>query len=166
MKLYTGILISLLACCMACNNANRQANESDETKGDTPTAVVDDTHISITPIPLDGCYKLIKDKDTATMRLNVIDSFVTGELRYHWEAKDNNDGSIKGVIRDSLIIADYTFRSEGTMSVRQVAFKLAGTSLVEGFGDLDTSSDTFRFKNPGGLKFQYDRPFIKTPCVE
>jgi hypothetical protein len=161
MRLYTGIIITLLACT-ACNNANKQP---DETAKDTGT-VVDDTYISTTPIPLDGCYRLIKDKDTASMRLNVIDSFVTGELRYHWEAKDNNDGSIKGVIRDSLIIADYTFRSEGTMSVRQVAFKLVGTTLVEGYGDLNTTTDTFRFKDIHALKFQNDRPFIKFPCVD
>lgn len=148
---------------MACNNANDPANE---TKTDTPGTVVDDSHISTTPLPLDGCYKLISGKDTASMRINVIDSFVTGDLRYHWEAKDNNDGSIKGVIRNGLIIADYTFRSEGSLSVRQVAFKLEGTSLVEGYGDLNTTSDTFRFKNIGDLKFQNDRPFIKIPCVD
>lgn len=159
----TGIilLISITACCTACNN---DANRQDEAA--IRDTVVDNTHVSATPIPLDGCYKMVFNQDTATIRLNVVDSFVTGDLSYHLYAKDQNEGSIKGVIRDSLIVADYTFRSEGMMSVRQVAFKWRGTALVEGYGELNTSSDTFRFKDLNALTFQVDRPFVKIPCVE
>lgn len=153
------LLASLLTCCTACNNAG---NPKEAKKEDT---LVDDSHISTTPIPLDGCYKMVLKYDTITMRVNVIDSFVTGELSYHLHAKDRNEGSIKGVIRDSIIVADYTFRSEGMLSVRQVAFKMQGTALVEGYGELNTSTDTVRFKDVKNLTFQYDRPFIKTPCI-
>ncbi|HYF32027.1 MAG TPA: hypothetical protein VD993_12980 [Chitinophagaceae bacterium] len=156
------LLAGLLAACTGCgDNKDPESN----TGKSSDTAVVDDSLISTTPIPLDGCYKMIINKDTATLRLNVIDSLVTGELRYHWFEKDWNDGSVKGVVRDSLIILDYTFRSEGVLSVREVVFKMAGTSLVEGTGDLRTG-DTVRFKDIQQLKFQYDYPFIKTPCVE
>ena len=163
MKYRIILLAGIVACCAACNDAvNRQ--EETQTKD---TAVVDNSHVSATPIPLDGCYKMIFQYDTVTMRLNVIDSFVTGDLSYHLYAKDQNNGSIKGVIRDSLIIADYTFRSEGMMSVRQVAFKIqASTALVEGHGELNTKSDTFRFKDVNSLTFQYDRPFVKIPCID
>lgn len=151
----------LLAACMACNNKSEVTVE--EVKLDSTE---DDSHISTTPIPLDGCYKMVISKDTATLRLNVVDSLVTGELRYHWFEKDWNDGSVKGVVRDSLIILDYTFRSEGTLSVRQVVFKMSGTSLAEGHGDLDAKGDTVRFKNINTLTFQHDHPFVKTTCVE
>lgn len=154
------LLIIAVACCTACNNTDNRQNQT--AARDT---VADNSHVQTTPIPLDGCYKMVFNLDTATLRLNVVDSFVTGDLSYHLYAKDHNDGSIKGVIRDSLIIADYTFRSEGMLSVRQVAFKLRGTALVEGFGELDTKSDTFRFKDANNLKFQFDRPFVKIPCV-
>ena len=162
MKSRISLLTCILACCVACNDA---ANRQEETQT-KDTTVVNDPHVSATPIPLDGCYQMISKYDTANIRLNVTDSFVTGELSYHLYAKDANDGSIKGVIRDSLIIADYTFRSEGTMSVRQVAFKIQATSLIEGYGELDTRSDTFRFKDVNKLTFQFDRPFNKTPCIE
>lgn len=154
------LLISIIACCTACNNAGNQQGEA----ADRDT-VVKNNPVSATPLPLDGCYKMVFNLDTATMRLNVVDSFVTGDLSYHLYAKDHNDGSIKGVIRDSLIVADYTFRSEGMLSVRQVAFRLQGTALVEGFGELNTKSDTFRFKDVNNLTFQFDRPFVKIPCI-
>jgi hypothetical protein len=156
------ILTALIACCAACNNTGNRETET----SNKDTVVYDSTYIATTPIPLDGCYKMVFNLDTATMRLNVVDSFVTGDLSYHWHAKDHNDGSIKGVIRDSLIIADYTFRSEGMLSVRQVAFKIRDNTMIEGYGELDTRTDTVRFKDPNKLNFQFDRPFVKAPCGE
>lgn len=155
-------MTGLLVCCIACN----QPATNNENNADTSVVKVDDSHISTTPIPLDGCYSMTVNNDTATLRLNVIDSMVTGQLSYHWKEKDHNDGTLKGVVRDSLIIADYTFRSEGMLSVRQVVFKMNGTSLTEGYGDLNTSSDTVRFKNIASLNYLYDRPFLKKPCIE
>jgi hypothetical protein len=160
MKLRNILMISLLALAMGCSEAGRQ---NDNATADTSGK---DTDFATTPIPLDGCYSMIFKDDTATMRLNVVDSLVTGDLSYRLYAKDQNDGSIKGVVKDSLIVADYTFRSEGMMSVRQVVFKMVGTSLVEGYGDLNTKGDTVRFKDIDQLKFHNDRPFIKTPCLQ
>jgi hypothetical protein len=148
--------------CISCNDTAKQS----ENVPDKVDTAVHDTGIATTPIPLDGCYRMIANADTVIMRLNVIDSLVSGELSYRLAGKDRNDGSLKGVVRDSLIIADYTFRSEGTMSVRQVAFRMAGTLLVEGHGELDTKGDTMRFKDVRNLKFQYDRPMSKVPCIE
>lgn len=162
MKLITNLMTGMLVCCIACNDG---VNQSETTTKDT-TVPVDDSHISTTPIPLDGCYTMIAKNDTAHLRLNVIDSMVTGHLSYHLYEKDNNDGSLKGVVRDGLIIADYTFRSEGMMSVRQVVFKMTGTALAEGYGDLNTSGDTVRFNDVNKLEFMNDRPFLKKPCVE
>ena len=155
------LLSMIVAATTACNNKD-QAQETVTPSTDTP---VDDSHISITPIPLDGCYRMVINRDTARMRLNVVDSLVTGELKYHWFEKDRNEGSVKGVIRDSLLILDYTFRSEGTLSVRQVVFKLAGTSLVEGQGYM-TTHDTVRYKDIYQLQYQYAYPFIKISCAD
>lgn len=157
----------MLVCCVACNDAKQTDSETGTTvTKDTTVAKVDDSHIATTPIPLDGCYTMIANKDSAYLRLNVIDSMVTGHLSYHPAEKDGNDGSLKGVVRNGLIIADYTFRSEGMMSVRQVVFKMEGTALAEGYGDINTSSDTVRFKDISSLKYMNDRPFLKKPCVE
>lgn len=163
MKQLRVCLTSVVLFFMACNNAGSEPQEV--SRRDTPA---NDSLMYTTPIPhppLDGCYELIANVDTVTMRLNVIDSFVTGDLSYRLHAKDRNDGSLKGVVRDSLIVADYTFRSEGMLSVRQVVFKIAGTSLVEGYGDIKTGSDTVRFKDVKQLNFLYDRPLRKTSCI-
>jgi hypothetical protein len=158
-------MTGMLVCCIACNDPAKQSETESLNKTDT-AGKVDDSHISTTPIPLDGCYTMIANGDSAFLRLNVIDSMVSGHLSYHPAQKDRNDGSLKGVVRDGLIVADYTFRSEGMMSVRQVVFKMEGTALAEGYGDLNTSSDTVRFKDISKLKYMNDRPFLKKPCVE
>lgn len=166
MSIKTNLFAGLLVCCVACNNATTTNTETGTTVTNDTTAKVDDSHISTTPIPLDGCYTMAANGDSAFMRLNVVDSMVSGQLNYRPAAKDKNDGSLKGVVRDGLVIADYTFRSEGMMSVRQVVFKMEGTALTEGYGDINTSSDTVRFKDISSLKFMNDRPFLKKPCVE
>lgn len=164
-QLRTGLTACALIYCLACNDAaDEKGNVS---KNDTLRP--NDSLMYTTPIPhhlpLDGCYKLIAEADSVTMRLNVVDSFITGDLHYQLHAKERNDGSLKGVIRDSLIIAHYTFRSEGMLSVRQVVFKMFGTGLVEGYGDLDTKGDTVRFKDISQLNFLYHRPMNKIPCI-
>jgi hypothetical protein len=166
MKLITNLLAGMLVCCVACNEASKTESETGTTVSKDTATRVDDSHISTTPIPLDGCYLMVANKDSANLRLNVVDSMVSGHLSYHLAEKDHNDGSLKGVVRDGLVITYYTFRSEGTMSVRQVVFKMEGTALTEGYGDIDASGDTVKFKNISELKYMNDRPFLKKPCVE
>jgi hypothetical protein len=51
-------------------------------------------------------------------------------------------------------------------SVREVVFKINGDLLTKGFGDIDTSGDTIKFKNQAHLQYQNDRPFKKVDCKE
>lgn len=163
MKLKTCLIASVIMYCTACNDNTNTQQQTTEPAKDTPAH---DAATTNTPIPLDGCYRLAANADTVMMRLNMKDSLVSGDLSYRLVGKDRNDGSIKGVLRDNLIIANYTFRSEGMMSVRQVAFKLSGTSLVEGYGDIDTKGDTVKFKDVNNLTFQDNRPLTKYPCID
>ncbi len=116
------------------------------------------------PFILPGCYAWIAKKDSALLKLDISGNKVSGNLNYFLYEKDNNKGTINGILQDSLIIADYTFQSEGMTSVRQVVFKIYGGSLIEGFGDINMKGDTARFKNISQLQFQEERPFIKTDC--
>ena len=61
--------------------------------------------------------------------------------------KDKNKGTIRGRITNGFLIADYTFMSEGTESVRQVAFKKQGSSFVEGYGNDLNNPDSLDFSN-------------------
>ena len=164
MNVRTFLITGILIWCASCNDntGNKPESAAQDDKKDT---LVNDTPVIVSHVPLDGCYRMVAKMDTINMRVNVIDSFVTGELSYHLYAKDRNEGSIKGVVRDSLIIAQYTFRSEGMLSVRQVAFKVSGSSLVEGYGDLNPKGDTMRFKDVSKLTFNHDRPLNKVPCT-
>jgi hypothetical protein len=130
----------------------------------TTHTTTDDTNISTTPIPLAGCYTWAVNNDTATMELKVAGNAVTGDLVYDWSEKDGNKGRLNGEVQDSLLVANYTFQSEGTTSVRKVVFKINGDSLYEGFGDVDSSGDTVKFKNDTQLQFQTDRSFKKVEC--
>jgi hypothetical protein len=130
----------------------------------TTHTTTDDTNISTTPIPLAGCYTWAVNNDTATMELKVAGNAVTGDLVYDWSEKDRNKGTLNGEVQDSLLVANYTFQSEGTTSVRKVVFKINGDSLYEGFGDVDSSGDTVKFKNDTQLQFQTDRSFKKVEC--
>jgi hypothetical protein len=90
---------------------------------------------------------------------------VTGNLKYDWAQKDRNIGTVEGVVKDSLIVANYTFQSEGTTSVRQVVFRINGNELTEGFGPVTTSGDTTMFSDIANLQFQNDRTFKKVECT-
>lgn len=150
------LLILIIAC-----NSRRSADNGTAAGKDTLT---DDRYISTTPIPLAGCYSWVVNRDSALLKLDVTDDRVTGSLEYNWYERDRNAGTLQGVVRDSMIYADYTFRAEGMTSVREVAFKIKGDSLVEGYGDFDTDSDTIRFKDKAQLQFQDDRAFVKSAC--
>lgn len=89
---------------------------------------------------------------------------ITGTLIYGLAEKDSNKGTIKGKVENNILIADYTFYSEGTASTRQVAFKLEGDKLVEGYGEL--TQDGTHFKDTSKLNFDSKMPLTKIDCAQ
>jgi len=148
---------------LSCNASESSGKISTVSVADTTT---DDTDMATTPIPLNGCYTYAINKDTATMKLVTTADGVTGTLVYNPVEKDDNRGTIKGKRKDNLIIAHYTFESEGVQSVREVVFKINGETLTEGFGDIYTSGDTAKFKSLAQLQFQNEHAFKKVDCPE
>lgn len=159
-------LLSTLLIFMACNNEN--ADKPNESENDSTTgthAGATDTHTYSSIALQEGCYKMIIKKDTANLSLQIQDSLVTGNLDL-WSEKDQNRGSFKGYIKDSLLIADYTFQSEGTTSVREVVFKLRNGKLYEGSGDILQQDDKVIFKQREQLQFDTTHPFVRATCKE
>lgn len=150
------IFIPVVILLFGCNN-NKQA----ESSTDTP-----DTIQKMAPATLaTGCYKMVVLNDSAFLTIEKMDDHVTGTLQYRWFEKDKNDGTIKGIIKDSLLVVNYTFNAEGRKSVREVVFKIKKDTLVEGFGDISMNGiDTVKFKDISTLNFMNDRPFVKYPC--
>ena len=155
------IFILFILFAVSCNSQSAKENSSGEDNTDS-NAVTENNDVMARNIS--GCYAYNIKKDSALLKLNISGTNVTGELSYRRSEKDNNSGTINGSLRDSLIVADYTFQSEGMTSVRQVVFKMNNDTLVEGYGDIMMKGDTARFKDIALLKFQNDRPFLKTNC--
>ncbi len=80
-----------------------------------------------------SCYSYVLKGDTIILNLTRKGDAVTGTLLYHLNGKDRNTGTLKGLMKDDILLANYSFMSEGIRSVRQVAFKFKDQSAVEGF---------------------------------
>lgn len=156
-KIYLVFIALLFLAMISCNSndGSTSAIIKDSLTNDSPSHAL--------PKSLSGCYSMIQQKDTVTLRINVSDSNVSGRLQYKWHEKDHNDGVIKGTLRNNRIVANYTFQSEGMNSVREVIFAIREDSLFEGYGEIVVKSDTARFANPSELTFMKN-PFIKVDC--
>ena len=162
-KLLLGIVLGCGAVFTACNNANENSNAA---ASSTIHATSNDTIVTTSqPLVQSGCYQMIFKKDTAWLNLHMADSVVTGHLKYHRYMRDGNDGHIKGVVKDSLIIADYTFQSEGMTSVREVQFKIENNALREAVGKVAIVNNKVVYTHKNSLKYDAMSPFVKVPCT-
>ena len=113
---------------------------------------------------LGNCYTYKKNRDTASLKLQVAGQEVTGDLSYNLFEKDRNKGTIAGELKGDTIIAEYTFDSEGMRSVREIVFLHKNGKLIEGFGDVEQKSVKTVFKNRAALNFDNGLVFDKTDC--
>jgi hypothetical protein len=160
------LILATVAWCACTNNTTADTVARDTlASSQTIHSNSNDTVVTAAkPIALNGCYQMVLKKDTGTLRLAVHDSTVTGELHYQWYERDANDGTIKGVLRNDMIYADYTFQSEGLTSVREVVLKVDNNQLVEGYGDVAAQNGKVVFRDKAALQFQTANPFLKIAC--
>ena len=121
---------------------------------------------AITPVnkEITQCYTGIKAKDTVFLQLNKTNNNITGNLEYKRFEKDQNKGTIEGMMRGDTLLADYTFMSEGVTSIREVIFLKKGNRLVEGFGDVEEKSGKMVFKDTGTVKFDESMLLKEVDC--
>ncbi|MFN8349707.1 MAG: hypothetical protein U0X91_32200 [Spirosomataceae bacterium] len=144
------IIASLMTALFSCNNTGNQSTQTEAAKaaaGSTET-----------------CYRYIADKDTIALQINQSGDRISGRLIYHLYQKDRNDGTLHGTLQGDLLIADYTFQSEGMTSVRQVAFKKKGNGWTEGFGAVNVKGDTVIFQDTAALRFNESFLLAEIPC--
>ena len=115
---------------------------------------------------LQECYRAILKKDTISLTLNIKNGqFSSGNLSYNFYEKDKNQGTLVGERKGDTLYADYTFMSEGTSSVHEVAFLKKGDSYIEGFGDVvDDNKGKVTFKDKKQLKFDGNVVLLKVDC--
>jgi hypothetical protein len=151
------MIMSIIAA--ACNNEQKKDQQSKQDSIVKPnTLMASDSMIS-------GCYSLIANRDTASFQVQIKEALVTGSLSYNLFEKDRNDGIFEGAIRNDLLTGWYFFRSEGIISVRQVAWKIGHGYLWPATAEVMVRNDTAMFVNPDKLSFDSSRTFVKVECV-
>jgi hypothetical protein len=152
--------IILLAVVVAVGSCR----ENSKTSAAVKDSLVDVKGVSPDSIAA-GCYSQIKGKDTALLQVQRTRGMVTGTLSYDYFEKDRNDGSFQGELVDDILRGWYLFKSEGIMSVREVAWQVKGDQLWPATGEMAEKADTMRFAQPGDIRFDSSRAFRKIECV-
>ncbi len=152
-KIFLSIAIILIAA--ACKK---------ETPTQTPEKTVPIAEEVLPETPKTECYEVNKNGNVISMQMNYNQDNVSGSLTYAIREKDANTGTFTGQIKDSILIADYTFQSEGMKSTRQIAYKLKGDQIVEGYGDMN--EDGTKFKDVNKLDFDSKMPLYKVDCAK
>lgn len=146
------LLIGIAAMAFACNSQSDNAASSDtvmpKKTGESPTR----------------CYAYLTDKDTVRLQLAMDGKSVSGDLSYRLFEKDSNTGTINGSMHGDTLIADYTFASEGTESVREVRFLKHDDLLVEGTGDMEEVNGKMTYKNPSSIRYMGGLVLKKVDC--
>lgn len=117
-------------------------------------------------IPESGCYAFLTPSDSIWLKTEVFPNVVTGILKYRISGKDKNSGTLEGKFHGDTLIADYSFHSEGRLSVRQVAFLFQDSSMVEGYGDIQEQNGKFIFRNASEIDFSKGLKLQSISCVE
>src|SRR5690349_15219663 len=123
------IISSLIAC--SSNSSNNQTADIKVTNDSTAVIY--------------QCYTYLQNNDTIHLNIIMSDKTFTGHMLYQLKEKDRNDGTLQGTINGDTLIADYTFSSEGMLSMRQVAFLKVQNNLEEGFGELKLDNNQWVF---------------------
>ena len=145
-------LLFVVVLMISCGN-----NPSDADQINSENAAVLSTAIR----PGD-CYQMVIKKDTTRISFTATGELVEGSLSYHREEKDNNDGNFKGrLLNDSVLLASYTFNSEGKKSVRELVFKIRDSIILQGYGEEYQRQDSAFLRAPGFAVFDTKNPFLR-----
>lgn len=146
---------------LSCNTSTRQEGNQNNT---TPPS--SDSTVAAIQIPNTKCYREISGRDTITLKIEKFPNVITGNLTYSFHEKDKNTGEIEGKLMGDTLIADYSFLSEGRRSVRQVAFLLKDSIVVEGYGDMEEKGGRMLFKNINKIDFSKGTQLSEISCIE
>ena len=140
--------------------SNQTSTPTDEVKSEQITSNSE----QVAQTMLQPCYLATIGKDTALLMINLDSGRVTGKLNYMFQEKDSNMGEIKGKLSNDTLLVDYTFQSEGKMSVREMTFIVRNSQIVEGVGEYvyRKSDNKMVFKNSTAIDYT-GKSFIFLP---
>ena len=139
----------------------KKKEEKIESSPSSPSSSEEKTNETRAQIDL-GCYVFDDGKNVVSLEITENTAEIKGNLIYDFAEKDKNSGNFHGKLKDGILIADYTFQSEGIETTRQVAFKVNNNTFIEGYGELNNEGTAF--KDTSNLSFTSDMPLTKTDC--
>lgn len=142
MKYRSPLILAAAALLASC----QQNTQTKETLDSAAKTVVIDS-------PQQTCYVQAKNRDTITLSLNQVGKDLNGKLAYDNYEKDSSSGAVTGKMMGDTLLLEYTFQSEGTLTVSQVAFLKKDNKLIQGFGDIEDKDGKVTFKNVKALKY-------------
>lgn len=154
------LITFLTACILGCQDKDKKEDsinqsELDERAMDLEDDVIDNLEL--------GCYVYKLNGNDLKIEVTRIEGdAVNANLYYAYAEKDKNTGTFSGNLHGDILLGKYTFMSEGTESVRDVAFKVENGQLVEGFGDLEESGT--KFKDVTNITYSTTTPWKKADC--
>lgn len=154
------VLAGFILLLTSCNNQGKTSSEIISESSTTTT----DKKANIDSLS-SGCYLQVAGRDTSFLQIESKDSLVNGSLSYNFFQKDRNDGTLQAELSGNIIAGWYLFKSEGVMSVREVVWKINGTQLWPGIGEMAEKNDTMKFINPDKISFDSTHAFKKVECV-
>jgi len=107
-------------------------------------APLDTNNTLVTPVEsIIGTYVANLSKDVYTLTISSQEGeSIKGELNIKNFEKDSSTGTLIGIYKNGILLAEHTFKSEGTVSVNQVIFKKTVDGFVRGYGDVDETTGT------------------------
>jgi hypothetical protein len=108
------------------------------------------------------CFMQKLKKDISEIQLIIVGNDVTGEYHWHPYQKDGGHGTLKGIKKDSVITADWSYTIEGANQIEEVVFKMEGEKLMKAEGALDDKSGRLVIKDKSKMKFS--EVFNKANC--
>lgn len=153
---YASLIFISATILFSCNGNSTSQEKSTEEQHELKEPSADINSIT--------CYSLNNGKDTILMKIKIDNGQVSGDLMYHYFEKDKNTGTLKGQMIGDTLLGTYIFMSEGKESVRPVAFLKNGNEMIEGYGNIDSTTGESDLTDRSAIEF--DNKFIlkQTDC--
>jgi hypothetical protein len=155
MKIHKFLFIVLVAMA-SCNQAS-------ESKTTTQNPIVPEEAKIM--VPEGGCYAYMKNGDSIWLKVELFPNVATGVLTYHLSGKDKNVGTFDGRLLGDTLVADYTFRSEGKVTVRQIVFKLSAAQAREAYGKMRDYEGKMIYDDLSAIDFSKGLSLDSVSCV-
>lgn len=156
------LIFSAIAIITFCSCKNETKKDDLEVMAPEETDIMEENAST----PDIACYRYTSERDTVLLQMEKIDDEVVGTLSYNYFEKDNNDGTFEGKMVGDTLFANYTFGSEGTVSVRELMFIKKGNNIVEGFGEVEDVNGEMKFKKNTKYTFNDSMPLKEIDCDE